>query len=493
MWEDTNPFQRASPPAQNKPRKSRGRPSGYEYGAASADQGIFPVAGSLNLPKFPTTKYTQNGTPERESIKVSTALSPQAVDGNDADFEPVEDYPYVEGDSHMQLVGQKIASLGDDITSGTSVVRRRTTPPQSVWLRLALSVVLVLATSALWTYKGDSAELGYCDADDSSNSVVRQHLREIEASEHCKDAIVRQAKDGEPANSELVGCTTYFLPRATKCTPCPPHAICSGRSVSCEPAYMLRTSSISSIPFVDSIMNGMPGLGPIAFPVQCVADVRRRQNVGRMAKAIENKLANLRGQRICHGVRSAGGDAQDAAVFGMRIDELRASFHNRVPQADQNKLDDIFNSAISELKRGGLLVSVRDFSGKEQFASIREDTSYLCQAKLKLADAWKTWQRTVYGATFGVFLILIARSNMANKAVERRRVKALVKEALEGVREQEAKHYLDYVTYPTSSLTSLQLRDELMQEEHSIAKRTRMWEEVEKIVEENSNVRSNME
>ncbi|KAG8839567.1 inner nuclear membrane protein enriched at telomere/subtelomere region, partial [Serendipita sp. 411] len=82
---------------------------------------------------------------------------------------------------------------------------------------------------------------------------------------------------------------------------------------------------------------------------------------------------------------------------------------------------------------------------------------------------------------------------MANKAVERRRVKALVKEALERVREQEAKHYLDYVTYPTSSLTSLQLRDELMQEEHSIAKRTRMWEEVEKIVEENSNVRSNME
>ncbi|KAG8831324.1 inner nuclear membrane protein enriched at telomere/subtelomere region [Serendipita sp. 399] len=491
MWEDTNPFQRGSPPAQ-KPRKSRGRPSGHDFAATSGDQSIFPVAGSLNLPKFPTSKHTQNGTPERTSWRASAASSPQVNGGHDDDFEPVDEYPYVEGNSQIELVGQKIASLGDDIASGTSIARRRTAP-KAVWPQFILSILFVVAATALWSYKRDSAVLGYCDTDSDSNSVVRQHLQEIKAADECKEALIRQAKDGIPADSHLESCQTSFLPRATKCTACPPHAICSSGTVSCEPAYMLRTSSVSSVPFMDAVVNGIPGFGSVAFPVRCVPDVRRRQNIGRMAKAIENKLANLRGQRICQGVRSTGGDAQDAAVYGMNIDDLRASFHNRVPQADQDRMRDIFDSAISELKASGLLVSVRDIRGKEHFASIREETSYLCQGKLKLVDAWKAWQRSIFGTIFGILLVLIARSNLASKAVERRRVKGLVKEALERVREQEAKHYLDSVTYPTSSLTSLQLRDELMHEEYSIAKRAKLWEQVEKIVEENSNVRSNVE
>lgn len=103
------------------------------------------------------------------------------------------------------------------------------------------------------------------------------------------------------------------------------------------------------------------------------------------------------------------------------------------------------------------------------------------------------WLTSRIVSTFAVLIILAARSNLAKRTMERRRVKGLVKEALERVKEQEARHYLDSVTYPTQALSSLQLRDEMMADEHSIATRARVWEQVEKVVEENSNVRSNME
>src|SRR4051812_18041935 len=90
-------------------------------------------------------------------------------------------------------------------------------------------------------------------------------------------------------------------------------------------------------------------------------------------------------------------------------------------------------------------------------------------------------------------VVMAARSKQAKGMAERRRVKGIVKEALERVKEQEARHYLDSLAYPSATLSSLQLRDEIMQDEHSISTRIRVWEQVEKIVEENSNVRSNME
>jgi hypothetical protein len=94
---------------------------------------------------------------------------------------------------------------------------------------------------------------------------------------------------------------------------------------------------------------------------------------------------------------------------------------------------------------------------------------------------------------FAGLLIIAARSRLAKSTLERRRVRGLVKDVLERVRAQEARHYLDPVGYPSAVLSSLQLRDEVMADEHSIVTRQRLWQQVEKVVEENSNLRSNME
>lgn len=500
VWEDNNPFQKETPDIDvglsrsvSKPRKSRGRPSsGVDFAPPTAEQNIFPEPGSLNLGTYPSParKARTSVTPVRPSSRLEASTSPYSVDGEETmdDSQERNGYPHVEGESQNDIVTEKIASLGN----GTLVPKTRSAQSFG-WRQLLTGLLVAVSSFALYGYKTDSASIGYCDTGKSTNAVVLQHLLEIEAEKSCRDAIVKRTDAGLLPDPEGEACKTSILPRATQCTPCPPHAICSGHTITCEPAYVLKHSIFSSIPLVDALLDGFPGLGPIALPPTCVADVKRRQKVGKMAGAIENKLSIVRGDRICAGVVSTGGDAQDAAAFGMTMDEIKASLTRRINSKAIPNFDDIFAQAISELKNNKLLVSVRDVRGQEHFASIRGQISYVCQAKLATLSAWEEWKLNIIFAILVALAFVAARSNLAKRTMEGRRVKGLVKEALERVKEQEARHYLDSVTYPTPALSSLQLRDEMMADEHSIATRVRVWEQVEKVVEENSNVRSNME
>jgi len=89
--------------------------------------------------------------------------------------------------------------------------------------------------------------------------------------------------------------------------------------------------------------------------------------------------------------------------------------------------------------------------------------------------------------------IVAGRSKVTARAIENRRVRALVKEALETLQAKEAANYIDPVQTPLPSVASLQLRDLVMQDEHSTPVRVRVWEQVERVVEGNANVRTNME
>lgn len=82
---------------------------------------------------------------------------------------------------------------------------------------------------------------------------------------------------------------------------------------------------------------------------------------------------------------------------------------------------------------------------------------------------------------------------MAKKQVENKRVSELVQIALDTLRNQEIAHHIDPVTEPQPYLSSMQLRDLILQDEHSIPTRRRLWDQVERVVEGNANVRANLE
>jgi hypothetical protein len=72
-------------------------------------------------------------------------------------------------------------------------------------------------------------------------------------------------------------------------------------------------------------------------------------------------------------------------------------------------------------------------------------------------------------------------------------VTELIQIALDTLRNQELAHHTDPVSAPQPYLSSLQLRDLILQDEHSIPLRRRLWDRVEHVVEGNANVRVNLE
>lgn len=85
------------------------------------------------------------------------------------------------------------------------------------------------------------------------------------------------------------------------------------------------------------------------------------------------------------------------------------------------------------------------------------------------------------------------KGKLATRQIESRRVGGLVQVVLDTLRNQELAHHADPVTTPHSYLSSLHLRDSILQDEHSFPVRRRLWDKVEKIVEGNTNVRASIE
>jgi hypothetical protein len=97
------------------------------------------------------------------------------------------------------------------------------------------------------------------------------------------------------------------------------------------------------------------------------------------------------------------------------------------------------------------------------------------------------------GTIVAVLGMYILRRRRAQARVEDKRVAELVQLALAALRNQEIAHYTDPVTAPAPYLSSLQLRDLVLQDEHSVSARARLWSRVERVVEGNANVRANLE
>ncbi|KAG8894896.1 inner nuclear membrane protein enriched at telomere/subtelomere region, partial [Tulasnella sp. 403] len=95
---------------------------------------------------------------------------------------------------------------------------------------------------------------------------------------------------------------------------------------------------------------------------------------------------------------------------------------------------------------------------------------------------------------FGLVASIMAlRRRAINNAAESRRVRGLVQDALDALQDQETGYHVDPSTTPQPYIVPVRLRDAILQEEHSIRNRQRIWEKVQHVVEENANVRTNVQ
>ena len=201
--------------------------------------------------------------------------------------------------------------------------------PRSV---IPLSALLLLLLSFLANFKLNSASLGYCDSNSNTNDIILTRHSALDDANSCIDR--RTQLDLEtPGAGKSVNCDVSalplvpFLPTPVHCAICPQHAVCdAGNVMGCEPEYILSAHPFSVL---SPVADGLPGLGPRAFPPTCRPDTVKKRLIGGLAKAMEQNLARGRGLVVCAGMGKADGRKGLGERFGIEESILKEQFSAR--------------------------------------------------------------------------------------------------------------------------------------------------------------------
>jgi hypothetical protein len=155
--------------------------------------------------------------------------------------------------------------------------------------------------------------------------------------------------------------------------------------------------------------------------------------------------------------------------------------------------DDTFDQAMQQLVLWGCVILGENVEHERYLAHQTPDLTWNCAITVKCREIWAEWRFAVIGAIALIVATYIGKLNRSRQQIENKRVSELVQIALDTLHNQEQAYHTDPVTVPQPYLSSLQLRDLILRDEHSISIRRRLWEKVEKVVEGNANVRANLE
>ncbi|KDN51478.1 hypothetical protein RSAG8_00023, partial [Rhizoctonia solani AG-8 WAC10335] len=450
----------------------------------------------------------------------------------DQSYEQIE-----EPADYSSAVAQRIASIGQDFAAGKALVRRadiKVPPVVPQWLSLILGFGFSIILSIIASYKAESSSIGWCDTGSNTNSIIAEHKIAQAARYECAERLylnstlgavgLIESAEGAANRQEvfdgLMGgeCTPLPLlpiPHPQTCTPCPEHATCTPPyGMVCDPTYILKPHPLDAILGLRTFASGLPGFGAVAFPPRCVEDDARKRKVSGVAKGMATYLETVKGERV--------NDLAELVLKEMKRSANRDDYH------------EIVETALNDLEKYGWVERSTDSNGNQWVASKRMSMGTVCRIRVGARETWSEWQihfytliATIIGAFWtrsklalkrresrriaelaGVALDCVldtfqarletsfafwTRSKLALKRRESRRIAELAGVALDLVRNQEIAHHTDAVRSPHAYVSSLHLRDMVLQDEHNVHKRMQLWSKVAKIVEGNANIRANIE
>lgn len=221
-----------------------------------------------------------------------------------------------EYDAHNAVVERKfgeVTSSQDEepqvvVTTSTQVVDRpqrkaiMRPKPKAPRSTVPLSLFSLLIFIVVAHYKSLSAVNGFCDNNTNTNSVILGRELPIQAAQECI-AQRTQFQVENPDETPALQCDLQalplvpFLPRPTRCTPCPQNAQCTaGEVVACDSEYMLKPSLLAPL---SPLFDGWPTFPTRVFPPSCKPDTTRMRQIGQLATGVERYLAKRRGLIEC--------------------------------------------------------------------------------------------------------------------------------------------------------------------------------------------------
>ncbi|EGN92475.1 hypothetical protein SERLA73DRAFT_191149 [Serpula lacrymans var. lacrymans S7.3] len=442
-----------------------------------------------------------------------------SVELDDVDYNNSQEEEALEFDD---IDAQTIA-ISQRIAGGGAISSRASSPKESssFLLRFIIGIIILAVSGTVVNYKMESAPIGYCDVGSNTNRALEDFKMYLEAVDSCnrnnRTLLYGQSDVAGNVVEGKILCpppSLIPLPHPSSCTPCPEYAKCTQHTVTCMTGYLLHPHPLHSLlspfsatapdpvealwKFISGVADGLPGLGPKAFPSRCLEDPKRKRNIGVLGKAIEALLGQERGRRLCAGEKVRPGtvegeDRGEAIRWGLEVEALRENMKRRTAPHLLETFDDTFNEAIQQLVQWGGVILGEDSAGNRYLAHKTPNLTWTCQVTVKTRELWEQWRTTLFTSTITIIIALYGRKRRDRRQVENKRVAELVQIALDTLRNQELAYHTDPVTAPHPFLSSLQLRDLILQDEHSIPVRRRLWDQVERVVEGNSNVRANLE
>ncbi|KAL1669220.1 Man1-Src1p-C-terminal domain-containing protein [Schizophyllum commune] len=451
-------------------------------------------------------------------------------DGDDeSEYEQGEEYEDVEvpikgeeddDDEKVNAVAQRISEGPRRKLSPPKLQAEEVAPPSPI-RRLFLTIILLALGYFTWSYKQESAQIGFCTSEYNGEPMndylleLRGRRAEIERQCHLEQQKhLEQINGTADANStpsfgnSTVCAQAALLPVPDACTPCPAHANCTRTTLDCNLKYELKPNRLLFFApphnrvnleggWLDiwRLLDGLPGLGPVAFPPRCVDDGKWTEGTLRTAKRLSALLRGLRSKRLCSGQfeRYSAEDGGEARQWGLPHNEIYDIF-DKMTGNKPNKKDVkyAFNDALGQLLKLELIFEGRDTSGQRYYAHKEVQLGWKCWAKVNIRETWAYYRLYVFGIVASTLLVWYKLYSWRAQKIDTERARELAMECLETLQNQVITHYSDPVRAPEPYVGSARMRDLLLQREWNNSYRNKIWKRVEKLVEGNENVRANL-
>ncbi|POW20182.1 hypothetical protein PSHT_03832 [Puccinia striiformis] len=378
-------------------------------------------------------------------------------------------------------------------------------PSQLISFLLRLGCLGLMLTGVNW-YLNQVDRLGYCDTGMKSNGYTRDRridsfLDPFHKDDDSSDDL-QSFSDTLRIKFNQIWDTANRIGLLPDCQTCPTHGICDkGKLVKCELDFVRSHSDLEQ-----NINHWFPMfMGP-----KCLPDTLKLVKILETSNQVYHILKKHRGQVVCSsGISGLDVDLQDGLstikVYGLQenlVKDLVLSSDNlddqSSPSSSSSADEEIFELALKDLEKSKQILRSSSLMGEERwlstFDSDQLDMNFTCRIKLGLFKIIKKF-KSILISIFLVFLAWVYGSLKIKKyRQEKIKVRELVDLALIKLRDESWIHHTNPSLSPNPPrLASAQLRDLILSYDHDPLNRQKLWKNVEKIVEGNSNVRTKVD